>query len=74
MRMSALKLKELSEKELTSLLGKTREELRVLSFQVANAELKEFSKMRKAKKLIARLLTVMSAKKREGLTKMVKSS
>lgn len=74
MNLAAKKLKNMSETELVVLLGKTREELRLLSFQAANAELKELRKIREAKKLIARILTVMNIEKPEELTKAAKSS
>lgn len=57
-----MKKKELQEKqegELQKLLKSARENLRELHFKVANDQMKNVREIRKAKKTIARILTIL---------------
>ncbi len=59
--------KELQKKEnkdLHRLLAEYREQLRLLRFKVANNQLKDVSQMSKAKKTVARILTMLNYKEK----------
>ncbi len=61
-----MKWKELMEKtahELETLLTVKQSELRILRFKVASRELKGIRDIRKTRTTIARILTLLSAKK-----------
>jgi len=64
-----MKAKELREKdieELKNLLGKQREKLLKTRFQLAMGRLKNVREIRKIKKDIARILTILSEKMRNS--------
>lgn len=56
-------IKNQSEKELRRLLGEQRDLLRELKFQVGEGQLKDVSKIKKTRKIIAQILTLLSMKK-----------
>ena len=65
-------LKEYTEKsktELEKMLKQQREVLRDLRFKDSNRQLKNMRALRKAKKDIARILTVLNEKKNKKITK-----
>jgi len=65
-----MELKELKSKtlaELERLLAKNREVLRDLKFKVSSKQLKNIREVRNAKKVIARILTLIGQKKTESL-------
>lgn len=55
----------LGEKELATLLSETQEALRLHRFQAAEHQLRQVHLMRDARKTIARILSVLRAKKNE---------
>ena len=55
-------LKEKTEKELQSLALQKRENLRKLFFQIAAGQLKDVSQVKKTKKAIAQILTILKEK------------
>jgi len=57
--MEIKELREKSEKELTKLLATSREKLRDLRFKVTAKQLKNVREIRKTRKLIAQILTVL---------------
>jgi ribosomal protein L29 len=57
--MEIKELREKSEKELTKLLATSREKLRDLRFKVTAKQLKNVREIRKTKKLIAQILTIL---------------
>jgi len=62
--------KELSQKkmdELSGMLEKEQEHVRDLKFRLSGAQLKNFHELHVARKNIARILTVMNAKKKENV-------
>jgi len=61
--MKAAQLRELSEKELTGKIGEQRRELLSLRIQRANQQLKNPLKLRKVRRSIARMLTIVKEKK-----------
>ncbi len=64
-----MKAKELREKdieELKNLLGKQREKLLKVRFHLAMGRLKNVREIRKIKKDIARILTILSEKRRNS--------
>lgn len=61
-----MKFKELKQKneiELKKLLADSREKLRDLRFRVASRQLKDVRQIRKIKKTIAKVLTLLTKKK-----------
>jgi ribosomal protein L29 len=58
--MDINEIKNKSIKELHDLLGEKRGKLRELSFQVSEAQLKNVREIRKAKKEIAQILTLIN--------------
>ena len=52
-------LKELSKNDLSTLLGEKKEELRELTFKASQGELSPVRNIRKTKKMIAQILTMM---------------
>lgn len=61
MKIKELKIK--SENELQALLRESREKLRDLRFKVAQRQLKNVRDVRKTKKLIAQILTLLKEHK-----------
>ncbi len=57
-------LKKKSEKELHELLASGREKLRVARFKDANKQLKDVREIRREKKMIAQVLTLINSKKK----------
>ena len=55
-------LKEKTEKELQSLALQEREKLRKLFFQISAGQLKDVSQVKKTKKVIAQILTILKEK------------
>lgn len=60
--MDFKELKTKSEKELRTMLKEQKEKLRDLRFKAANRKLKTVTDVRKARVLIARILTVLNTK------------
>lgn len=60
--MKTKNLREKTEKELLSLLLQEREKLRKDRFQVIAGQLKDINQLRKTKKKIARILTLLKEK------------
>jgi large subunit ribosomal protein L29 len=61
-----MKLKELKQKnkiELKKLLSESSDKLRDLRFRVASRQLKDVRQIRKVKKTIARILTILANQK-----------
>ncbi len=52
-------LRQKTTEELKKILSEKREELLNLRFEIANRKLKDFSRLKKSKKLIARILTLV---------------
>ncbi len=61
--MKTKQLTTKSEAELSKLLGETREEIRDLRFKLAANQLSQVRKIRVAKKLVARIETLLRQKK-----------
>ena len=61
--MRAKELREKTEKELSSLLAASREKLRQLRFDLASKKLKNPNEIKQIKKDIARISTILNAKK-----------
>ncbi|MBI4268368.1 50S ribosomal protein L29 [Candidatus Uhrbacteria bacterium] len=61
--MVVKELREKTEKELHDLLQSSRDMLRHLRFRIASKEEKDVREMRETRKTIARILTLLSAKK-----------
>jgi len=55
-------LKGKSEKELNRILGESREKLRRLKFDLSSGKVKNVREIRKVKKNIARMLTLINQK------------
>lgn len=64
--MKTKELKEKSEKELQGLLAESREKLRDLRFKIASRQLKGVRDVRKTKKDIARISTLIKGKQGES--------
>jgi ribosomal protein L29 len=64
MELELKDLKKKSEKELQELLASGRERLRVARFKDANKQLKDTREIRREKKSIAQILTLINAKKK----------
>ncbi len=60
--MEFKELKNKTEKELRQILGESRDKLRDLRFKDANKQLKNVREIREIKKIIARILTLLSKK------------
>lgn len=60
MDLKELKLK--TEKELRQILNESRDKLRDLRFKDANKQLKDIREIRQLRKVIARILTLLSKK------------
>ena len=60
--MKVKDLREKTEKELRSLALQERENLRKLFFQISAGQLKDVSQVKKTKRLIAKILTILKEK------------
>lgn len=60
--MKAIELRQRPESELKKLLADNRERLRVLRFDLASGKVKNVREIRKIKKDIARILTLLKEK------------
>ncbi|MEK7167315.1 MAG: 50S ribosomal protein L29 [Patescibacteria group bacterium] len=60
--MKIKELKQKSENELQKLLQESQEKLRELRFKIASKQLKKVRELRNAKKLIAKILTLLNQK------------
>jgi len=60
------KLREMSVEDLRKQLNDTREELMKLRFQQATGELTDFTRVRYARRQIARLMTLLAEHEREA--------
>jgi len=63
--MIATEIRALSTEEIRSQLDETREEMMNLRFQQATGELVDFTRLRYTRRLIARLLTILSEREQE---------
>ena len=61
--MEFKELKKKEDKELIVLLGKTKEELQTMLFKVSAGQFKNIRAIRKAKKMIAQILTLKNQQK-----------
>jgi ribosomal protein L29 len=64
--MELKELRQRSIKELQKLLTKERETLRASKFSVSAKQLKDIKIIKKTKKLIARIITIINQKNKEG--------
>jgi ribosomal protein L29 len=64
MELELKDLKKKSEKDLQSLLAEGREKLRLLRFKDANKQLKDTREIRREKKIIAQVLTLLNSKRK----------
>jgi ribosomal protein L29 len=62
--MKTKELRDKNEKELKDLLVDNREKLRDLRFKIASRQLKNVKEVGKAKKLVARIMTVAKEAKK----------
>lgn len=60
MKITAQQLRDLSEKELETLLGESQEMLRKLNFDAASAQLKQNHKITETRRKIARIKSVLA--------------
>jgi ribosomal protein L29 len=61
--MDIIEIKSKSERELHELLAEKRNELRELRFKVSEKQLKNVSEVRKVRRTIAKILTVLKNSK-----------
>ncbi|MCK4592183.1 50S ribosomal protein L29 [Candidatus Parcubacteria bacterium] len=61
--MKAKELREQSEKQLQILVKDSKEKLKGFRFSLANRQLKDYSEIKKTKKIIARVKTVLKEKR-----------
>lgn len=74
---NGLKVKDLRQKtseELKKMLAGKQEELLNLRFEIANRKLKDFSRVEKGRKMIARILTIVRERELQEGTAKQKSS
>ena len=62
--MAKTEIRDLSVDELKSRLSDTREEYMNLRFQLSSGELTDFTRLRYTRRMIARLLTALTARER----------
>lgn len=67
--MDIATLKEKTDKELHDLLGATREKIRELRHKDAERQLKDTRAIRKVKKTVAKMLTMLNTRRIEKETK-----
>ena len=65
--MTVRELHQKSENELQALLAESRDKLREMRFKVAQRQLKKVSDVKKEKRNVARILTVLNEKKKENV-------
>ena len=65
--MNAEEIRALSTEEIRSQLEETREEAMKLRFQQATGELVDFTRLRFTRRLVARLLTILTERERESV-------
>lgn len=65
MELELKDLKKKSEKELQELLAASREKLRVARFKDANKQLKDVREIRREKKFVAQVLTILNSTKKK---------
>ena len=70
--MDFKELKTKTEKELIKLLGEERENLRASRFSVLAKQQKNIRGLREIKKLVARISTLLAAKKGEAVKEEIK--
>ena len=63
MKVTARQLRELSDKELQTLLRESQEELRMLHFEEASGQLKQKNKIGVTRTKISRIKTVLNERK-----------
>ena len=61
--MKAKELREQSEKQLQILIKESKEKLKNLRFSIANKQIKDYSDIKKTRKIIARVMTVLKEKR-----------
>lgn len=64
--MKPSEIRALSDTELITRLNEAREELMKLRFQHATGELTDYTRLRHARRTIARLLTILNERRRLG--------
>lgn len=64
--MDFIDLKNKSDKELNELLLERKHELRDLRFRVSEKQLKNLSALKKARCVVARILTILNSRKTAG--------
>ena len=69
--MDALEIRNLTTDEILTELDDAREELMKLRFQIATGELTDFNRLRIMRRNIARLMTVLTERKREEASNSV---
>ena len=65
--MKADEIRALSTDEILSRLDEAREEIMNLRFQQATGELVDFTQIRTTRRLIARFITILKEREREGV-------
>ena len=63
--MKASELRKKTEKELQKLLIENREKIRKLRFDLASGKVKNVRESREARKVVARILTILNEKKKK---------
>ena len=61
--MKAKELREQSERQLQILVKDSKEKLKSLRFSLANKQLKDYSQIKKTRKIIARVKSVLKEKR-----------
>ena len=69
--MDYKELKNKSESDLHQLLAEKRDEIRELRFKIGERQLKDVSRIKKVKKVVARILTLLTSGKDNDLQKTV---
>ncbi|HQF57091.1 MAG TPA: 50S ribosomal protein L29 [Candidatus Magasanikbacteria bacterium] len=62
-------LKNKNERDLHELLSEKRNELREMKFKISGKQMKNLSEVKKNKKIVARILTLLNQKKEEQTNK-----
>ena len=62
-------LKNKNERDLHELLSEKRNELREMKFKISGKQMKNLSEVKKNKKILARILTLLNQKKEEQTNK-----
>ncbi len=66
MKLKASEIREMSTPEIQARLSDAREELMKLRFRQATGELTDTSQLRQTRRTIARLLTILAERERQG--------